>query len=297
MQASTNRCQLLLLLLLTTLTGCSSLVDGSGIVYAPPSMDFSAETLVTRLESPEAPGAGHFSIQIENAKFSQTPVTDIRATPHQPVIGDQIESEHTLVRGDWGSWEPVSLFAALGHSARRVGARWQAFGSNRHNAHKGDVSFSIAIAYENVSGERNDYYDDSDYFSINCFLFGSCDNEDDKNLAKAAYRTESADTDVMVGYRPAEKLLVHIGYFLKDVHYRSKVTYRDWNLDTEQVVGRTQSIRAENGWLRGPFVGITYDINSKVSVLAEYLHYEQSLFNDSKMNRQYSYNGTVRFNF
>lgn len=276
---------------LTALTGaCSSIPDE---ITAPPTATFKPEVRVSRLNSPETPGDAGVMLSLENAKYASVEATDTRATPGRQTFVDDGQSDHFAVGTEIGVTDTVAIGLRIEPDLGTLQAnvRTQLYGSNRRDAGKGNVSASVSVGYLYSQGTKVRGASDDDF----CLLF--CSNDVEDKVLDATFTSAGFDTDLMLGYRPADKVVLYTGYFYQDIDYRSHVIYTDRTFDPDTITARTSSRDTHSGWMRGPMVGAILESDKAFSVLLEYLEYDLSWSGERFARKRGSYNASLRFDF
>lgn len=283
--------QRIFLVALAALTGaCTSMPDE---ITAPPTAIFKPEVRVSRLNSPETPGDGGFMLSLENAKYASVEATDTRATPGQQTFADDGQSDHFAVGTRIGMTDTVATGLRIEPDLGTLQAnvRKQLYGNSRRNAGKGNISASVSLGYLYSQGTKVEGASDEGF----CLFFCSSDVKD--KVLDASFTSAGFDTDLMLGYRPADKVVLYTGYFYQDIDYHSHVVYTDRTFDPDTITGRTSSRDTHSGWMRGPMVGAILESDNAFSILLEYLEYDLSWSGERFARKRGSYNASLRFDF
>ncbi|MDF1628659.1 MAG: hypothetical protein P1U78_02585 [Alcanivoracaceae bacterium] len=256
------------------LTACQTSPDPDvSKLSVPESKTFSSDMPLGRLRLPETPGQGSSAVSLDYIAHSHTVITDTRATPDQQQVVSGDSSYNPMINAEFGITDRLSFALGVPTSPTplvpetlRPAARYQLLGDAGSRAQRGNLSLSLSIGYlfsENSEEKRRSVK--------SCELLVFCSKKSYRVLS-LKQANEGLDTDMIVGFRPLDRLTTFAGVFYQDLQHTNKLVYIQ-RIDP-QTLDKTISSGKFDTSVRGHNAGLSIDISDRLSLMAEYLQYQ-----------------------
>lgn len=283
------------LVVCAALTACQTTPDTSKL-NVPESKTFSTDMPVGRLYLPETTGKGGVAVSLDYIAHSHTVITDTRATPDQQQVVGRESSYDPMINAELGITEQLSAVVGVPAASRpllpetiRPAVRYQLLGDSSSRAERGNLSLSVGIGYLfNESSEEKRRSVKS------CELLVFCSKKSYRVLSLKQTH-QGLDADMIVGFRPFDRLTAFAGLFYQDLQHSNRLVYIQRTSDP-QTLDRTISSGQFNTSISGHNAGLSVDISERLSLMAEYLQYQLSRNDGPSDAAQEAFSAGLRVN-
>lgn len=283
------------LVVCAALSACQTTPDTSKL-NVPESKTFSTDMPVGRLYLPETAGKNGVAVSLDYMAHSHTVITDTRATPDQQQIAGGDSSYDPMINAEIGITEQLSAVVGVPAASPpllpetvRPALRYQLLGDSGARAERGNLSFSVGVGYLfNESSEEKRRSVKS------CELLVFCSRKSYRVLS-VKQSHQGLDADMIVGFRPLDRLTAFAGLFYQDLQHSNRLVYIQRTSDPE-TLDRTISSGQFDTVVRGHNAGLSVDISERVSLMAEYLQYQLSRIDGPSDAAQEAFSAGLRVN-
>ncbi|MEE4251552.1 MAG: hypothetical protein V2I38_13250 [Alcanivoracaceae bacterium] len=283
------------LVMSVALTACQTTPDARKL-DVPESKTFTTDMPIGRLHLPEAPGKANVAVNLDYMAYSHTVITDTRATPNQQQVVSGSSTYDAMINAELGVTEQFSVVLGVPAATRpllpeafRPAVRYQLLGDAAPQAQRGNLSLSVGIGYLfNESSEEKRRSVKS------CQLLVFC-NKKSYRVLSLKQSHQGLDADMIVGFRPLDRLTAYAGVFYQDLQHDSRVVYIQ-RTSAPQILNRTISNGQFDTSVRGHNAGLSVDISDRLSLMAEYLQYQLGRDDDPTDTPEQVFNAGLRVN-